>query len=738
MAGTKKQENEHMFNYGSGTNGNQQNPQHGAVAPVQQTERVDMPPQTGADVGGTMSFETYAAARKMLEKNRMRQMQQERTQAVSRQMQAGIAPQMSSVGVSSGAGNPNAQAGEEQEPAIGKLQIVEAEQILQKYKDGKKNLEQRIIENEEYWKLNHWRLMNPQHTNKNDPRPTSAWLFNSINNKHADAMDNFPEANFLPREESDKQTAKTLSSIVPVILEHCEFEATYSSAWWDKLKGGTGAYGVFWNNSMMNGLGDVDIRKIDLLNIFWEPGIERLEDSRNLFITELVDNDLLEEMFPETKDKVNGSSTLNLSKYYYDDTVDTSQKSAVIDWYYKKAGKLHYVKYVNDIVLYASENDPNYAERGYYDDGEYPVVFDVMFEEKGTPAGYGYIDIMRNPQSFIDAMDSSLVKNVALLAKPRYFVKDSSGVNEEEFSDTSKDFVHVSNGSLDDTGIKRIDVESIPTQYLEIKQNKIDELKETSGNRDFSQGATVSGVTAASAIAALQEAGSKTSRDMIKSSYRTFTKICNKVIERVRQFYDEPRSFRITGPNNQEQFVNFDNSPLQPQGAGMEFGLEIKGRLPVFDISVRAQKASPFSKIAQNELAKELYGLGVFNPDNADQAYAVLDMMDFEGKDAVMQKVQQNGLMAQKIAQMQQTMVMMANLISQSTGDTRIADALMSQLGLQVQNPQTSSRVSSGSTGSTDGSTAQEQAITNVTNEAENSTAGKARARAASAATPKV
>jgi hypothetical protein len=87
---------------------------------------------------------------------------------------------------------------------------------------------------------------------------------------------------------------------------------------------------------------------------------------------------------------------------------------------------------------------------------------------------------------------------------------------------------------------------------------------------------------------------------------------------------------------------------------------------------------------------------------------------------------------------MQQTMVMMANLISQSTGDTRIADALMSQLGLQVQNPQTSSRVSSGSTGSTDGSTAQEQAITNVTNEAENSTAGKARARAASAATPKV
>ena len=171
---------------------------------------------------------------------------------------------------------------------IGKEEITKATQILQKYRQGKTNLENRIIENEEYWKLNHWEQMQPRHLNPNDPRPASAWLFNSINNKHADAMDNYPEPSVLPREMSDKEAAKNLGEILPVVLERCDYESTYSSGWWDKLKFGTAAYGVFWNNDLMNGLGDVDIRLIDLLEIFWEPGIKNIEDSRNLFVLELM------------------------------------------------------------------------------------------------------------------------------------------------------------------------------------------------------------------------------------------------------------------------------------------------------------------------------------------------------------------------------------------------------------------------------------------------------------------
>ena len=336
---------------------------------------------------------------------------------------------------------------------IGKAQVTEATRILEKYKTGKKNLEERLIQNEEFWKLNHWEQFQARHLNQNDPRPTSAWLFNSINNKHADAMDNYPEPNILPREESDKRAANMLSDIIPVVLDRNEFEDAYSSAWWDKLKGGTAAYGIFWNNKLLNGLGDIDIKVLELLNLFWEPGIKDIQDSRNIFITELIDIDLLKQMYPEQLGNLQGASSgLKISEYHYDDTVDTSDKAIVIDWYYKSSGVVHYVKYVNDTVLYASENTPEYAERGFYDHGLYPIVFDVLFEEKGTPAGFGYIDIMKDPQMYIDKMDSAILKNAVLLTKPRYFIKDAAAINENEFADYSKDFVHVS-GSLDDTAL---------------------------------------------------------------------------------------------------------------------------------------------------------------------------------------------------------------------------------------------------------------------------------------------
>lgn len=191
-------------------------------------------------------------------------------------------------------------------------------------------------------------------------------------------------------------------------------------------------------------------------------------------------------------------------------------------------------------------------------------------------------------------------------------------------------------GSLDEESIREIQVTPISNAAFSALQQKIEELKETSGNRDFSQGSTASGVTAASAIAALQEAGSKLSRDMIKSSYRAHAQTCYFVLELIRQFYTQPRCFRITG-NGSRAFVEFDNSTLQPQQADA-FGIDLGARKPVFDIEIVAQKKSPFSTLARNELAKELYGLQFFNPQVADQALLALDMMDIEGKDGLIQK----------------------------------------------------------------------------------------------------
>ena len=355
-------------------------------------------------------------------------------------------------------------------PVIGERELRRAADILRRYKQGKQNLERRIIADEDWWKLRQWRQFSDK-GNPNDDRPASGWLFNVIMGKHADAVAAYPGPVIRPREPDDRQEAERLSRILPVVLKKNQFKRTYSSAWWYKLKSGCAVYGVFWDGTKLGGLGDISVKRMDLLNLFWEPGVTDIQDSAHFFSTELVDNDKLLAEYPQLEGKL-GRGNFTLSRYLYDDTVDTSNKSLVVDWYYhtNMEGRkvLQYCKYVGETVLYATENDtvqptetqlmgadengrpvmgqvpcgPSMAQRGWYDHGKYPFVFDVLFPEEGTPCGYGYIDLCKSPQKQIDLMNQAILKNTLANATPRFFIRSDGAVNENEYPDWPRPFVH--------------------------------------------------------------------------------------------------------------------------------------------------------------------------------------------------------------------------------------------------------------------------------------------------------
>jgi hypothetical protein len=314
------------------------------------------------------------------------------------------------------------------------------------------------------------------------------------------------------------------------------------------------------------------------------------------------------------------------------------------------------------------------ADTGWYDHGRYPFVFDVLFRTEGTPTGFGYIDVGKSSQEMIDRGNQAIMENMLANAKPRHFIRNDGSVNEQEYADLTKDFIHV-DGNLGQDSIVPVQGKPLNDIYVSVINNKVDELKETTGNRDISTGGTTSGVTAASAIAAMQEAGSKLSRDNNKASYRAFRKLCLMVIELIRQFYDMPRCFRIMGENGVARYVQYSNAGIQPQHQGMDFGVDMGYRLPLFDIEVTAQKQSPYSKMSQNELALQFYQAGFFNPQMADQALACLDMMDFDRKHFIMQKIAQNGGMYQQMLMMQQQMLSLAQMVDKANG-TNIAEQI--------------------------------------------------------------
>ena len=281
--------------------------------------------------------------------------------------------------------------------AIGREEVRAAAATLQKYRAAKRKLEARIEENEQWFRMRHWEQMRLE---QGDGRKASAWLFNSIMNKHADFMDAVPECTVLPREASDTAAAEALTSVLPVIFERCDFGGVYADAAMQKLKTGTAVYSVLWDPRAAGGMGDVAVTNADIFRVFWEPGVRDIQKSRNLFCLELQDNDLLVEQYPFLEGRLGGAG--ETAAYLYDKDVDTTGKSTVVDWYYKRSvgGRqvLHYVKFVNDTVLFASENEEAYRLRGWYDHGKYPFVFDPLFKEEGTPVGFGFIDVMKDAQ----------------------------------------------------------------------------------------------------------------------------------------------------------------------------------------------------------------------------------------------------------------------------------------------------------------------------------------------------
>ena len=561
---------------------------------------------------------------------------------------------------------------------IGSEQLKHFTEILQKYKAGKTRTEQRIVAAENWWKLRN--TMEEEKTTEISKdggfTSKSGWLHNVIVSKHADAMEAYPEPNILPREVGDRAEARKLSSIIPCVLEQNKFEETYDDVMWQKTKTGTGVYKVVWDKHKLNGLGDISVERANLLNLYWEPGITNIQKSRYFFHTELCDKDLLEQKYPEQLNGGLRGETFINTKFLYDDHVDTENKITVIEVYYHKyiEGKntLQYCKYVNDKVLYATENDtqpiideiggtvkPPMALTGLYDHGKYPYVFDALFPIEGSPCGYGYVDICKNPQTEIDLLKTSFVKNAMVGSIPRYFSRANNGVNEEQFLDLKNPLVHIE-GNLDDTYLRPIEHMSLDGNYINVLDRAIQELRETSGNTETSTGNISSGVTAASAIAALQEASGKGSRDSTQGSYRAYSEVVEICIELIRQFYNMPRQFRILGEYGAEQYLSYTNQGIQPQHQGNDFGQDMGFRLPVFDIKVSAQKKNVYTKVSQNELALQFFQYGFFNPQMTDQALMCLDMMEFDGKDDIMQKVAQNGTMFQKLIQYMQMAFMLA------------------------------------------------------------------------------
>lgn len=480
-----------------------------------------------------------------------------------------------------------------------------------RYTEYKRPLDDKLIAD------NRWFYDQMRFSDRDDEiRPSTAFVFNAVANKHADAMDNFPEVNVLARTRQDEEEAKALAEIVPLQLEISGFKNVYCRNWWSKLKNGAAVYGVFFDNKSNNGIGDIKITKVDILNIFWEPYINDIQESEFIFSVDFINTRALKKMYPEKKiisyaDE--GKVRKQLYRRYGDEQYD---KSLVVDCYYKNDDGVQLIKFCGDTVLDSTE------ERGMrylYAHGRYPFVIDAMYPGEDSIVGLSMIDIMKNPQEYINRLDAIISKNAFMSGKVRFMVKDNGGINEYELTDLAADIIHVA-GSVDESNIRQLQASPLDGFIVNHRQNKINEIKEVAGNRDFQQGGIAGGVTSGTAIETLQQAGEKLSRDMIFQSYESYKEIVYMCIELIREFFTEPHFYRIASDDGSYRYITYTAGERRCE----------------FDIEVGVQRNNPSGRQEQNTLARELYAMGVFDAENAEKSKVLVELMQFDGKERVM------------------------------------------------------------------------------------------------------
>lgn len=561
---------------------------------------------------------------------------------------------------------------------VDEKRISEWNAILRSYKSARSTVEQKIKSNESFWRMRQWK----EGLRSTDGRtvPSTAWLFSCIQSKLADVMESYPTVNFRPRQKDDEEEARRLSAIVPVIVAQNDFEQTYRNVSEYTLKNGVGVYHVRWDGSKHGGLGDIVIEEVNVLNIFWEPGITDLQRSAYVFTVELVDPDVIKRKYPDRVKNLRGK-TVEPEQFKTDEMPDTHGKSAVVDVYYKVNGVLHYCKYVDNTCLEATENEPEKYPNGLYDHGRYPFEVQQLYHIEQSLYGTGLVDIGADTQIQIDLMNEAIVENTLMGARPRYFSQTEGNVNEEDMLDWRRSVVRCK--SLSETNVRQIDSKSLQGNYLEFLNMKTEELKYVTSNHDVSNGAAPSGITAASAIAALQETSGKNSRLINKTFYSTFARVMELVVELIRQFYGTRRWFRIVPDaiRSGEEFISYDNSYLcgvpQPAVNGEDMG----PRIPEFDIEITAERANPYKKMEINELALSFYKLGFFNPQMSEQAVACLEMMDFDAKDRLIEKISRNGMLLRQLTRYRE----LCAALAKKYGDAQALRLIADGDGVEVQ-----------------------------------------------------
>lgn len=282
--------------------------------------------------------------------------------------------------------------------------------------------------------------------------------------------------------------------------------------------------------------------------------------------------------------------------------------------------RVHMCKLAGGVLLEDSRDE---HPEGMYEHGMYPFIVEPLYPISGQPVGRSMVDVMKSLQLYADRLDQIILKNALTSSQVKLLVNRGADLDERALMDGEAELVR--GGRIDESAVRWMQTAPLAAYVPAYQQMKLSAIKEESGQNQISRGEAAGGITAASAILAMQQAGSKRSRLLIEQLYDGFEQLVRMIVDVIQENYTEQRVFRLENQPNGQLF----------------YGGE---QMMDFDVNIQVQKQTAYTTLYQNELALQLLGAGLIDKPSA------LELMSFVGKEQVEARMQRQFEAAEQAA----------------------------------------------------------------------------------------
>ena len=452
-------------------------------------------------------------------------------------------------------------------------------------------------------------------------------LKSTFNNCVADQMDNMPEALMLPERAGLETVAEDLGDIVRHVLSRNDFEALHRRRVEDCFATGTAVTQVAWDRDLDGGRGNIALIRWPIEAFLWDPTCENLQDGRAVFKISWHPMSWFQQHYPDRYMEI-GSDEAEYSGLGMAEAQETirpadENRAMLIEYWYRlyDADKR---RYTVNVALLAGGVLLSHTE-DVYRHGMYPFILDVYTPIEGLPVGDGLVQELAPMMRYVNRYASYIDMNLRMASKGRLLIDRNAGIDKDALTNWETDVVE--GDRIDPSALQWLQTQPFSGMVTRQMMQLQADIKQDSGQNQFARGETVGGVTAASAISALQEAGGKITRLRTQGLNRGFREMVTQVMWLISQFYDRRRVLFITGRE-------VSASPERLFGAGLF-------PAPPYTVQVQVQRRNPLRQQAQNELVLQAYQMSA----QAGQHFplsTLFELLQVEGKERILPVLREN------------------------------------------------------------------------------------------------